>query len=204
MAAKRRTKASRQAKYVKPISAREYRIVCRHSASRLNKEPTMPNHLLRPQGDFPSAGLIRRFAAMFYDFLLCVALLIVVTFIYKLILMGFYGEAQLKQMSDAGALDGDPLLSTLLFLSLFGFFAKFWTHNGQTLGMQVWGLRIQNHDGSAISLWQALLRFLVAIGSWLLCGLGFFWVLWDKEKRSWHDIYSESQVVQLPKNIHKK
>ncbi|MCE5362504.1 RDD family protein [Pseudomonas anguilliseptica] len=164
----------------------------------------MPNHLLRPQGDFPSAGLIRRFAAMFYDFLLCVALLIVVTFIYKLILMGFYGEAQLKQMSDAGALDGDPLLSTLLFLSLFGFFAKFWTHNGQTLGMQVWGLRIQNHDGSAISLWQALLRFLVAIGSWLLCGLGFFWVLWDKEKRSWHDIYSESQVVQLPKNIHKK
>ena len=51
---------------------------------------------------------------------------------------------------------------------------------------------------------QALLRFLVAIGSWLLCGLGFFWVLWDKEKRSWHDIYSESQVVQLPKNIPKK
>jgi len=164
----------------------------------------MPNHLLRPQGDFPSAGLIRRFAAMFYDFLLCVALLIVVTFIYKLILMGFYGEAQLKQMSDAGALDGDPLLSTVLFLSLFGFFAKFWTHNGQTLGMQVWGLRIQNADGTAISLWQALLRFLVAIGSWLLCGLGFFWVLWDKEKRSLHDIYSESQVVQLPKNIHKK
>jgi len=92
----------------------------------------MPKHLLRPQGDFPSAGLIRRLAAMFYDFLLCLALLIVVTFAYKLVLMGFYGEAQLKQLSDAGALDGDPLLSTLLVLSLFGFFAKFWTHSGQT------------------------------------------------------------------------
>ena len=164
----------------------------------------MPKHQLRPQGDFPPAGLIRRLAAMFYDTLLCIALLIVVTFIYKLILMGFYGEAQLRQMSDAGALDGDPILSTLMFFSLFGFFGKFWTHSGQTLGMQVWGVRVQNADGSAISLWQAALRFLVAIGSWLALGLGFFWILWDKKNRSWHDIYSDSQVVQLPKNIHKK
>ena len=88
--------------------------------------------------------------------------------------------------------------------AFFGFFAKFWTHNGQTLGMQVWGIRIQNKDGSAIDLWQALLRFLLAILSWLCLGLGFLWMLWDKEKRTWHDIYSESQAVQLPKNIHKK
>jgi uncharacterized RDD family membrane protein YckC len=164
----------------------------------------MPKHLLRPQGEYPNAGLIRRLAAMFYDFLLCIALLIVVTFIYKLILMGFYGADELRKMSDAGALDGDPLLSTILFFSLFGFFAKFWTHSGQTLGMQVWGLRIQNSDGSAITLWQAMLRFLVAIGSLLIVGLGYWWALWDKQKRTWHDIYSETRVVQLPKNVHKK
>ena len=164
----------------------------------------MPKHMLRPQGDFPSAGLIRRLAAMFYDFLLSVALLMVTTLLYKVVQMGIYGQEQLRQMSDAGALDGDPLLSTLLVMTLFAFFAKFWTHNGQTLGMQVWGLRIQNADGSAISLWQALLRFVVAIGSWLFLGLGFFWVLWDRKKRSWHDIYSDSSVVQLPKGIHKK
>jgi uncharacterized RDD family membrane protein YckC len=164
----------------------------------------MPKHLLQPQGQFPAAGLIRRLAAMFYDFLLCVALLIVVTFIYKLAQMGIYGEAQLRQMSDSGALDGDPLLSTVVFLSLFGFFAKFWTHNGQTLGMQVWGIRIQNTNGSAISLWQALVRFLTAIVSWLCLGLGFLWMLRDKQRRTWHDIYSESQTVQLPKDVHKK
>jgi len=163
----------------------------------------MPKPLLRPQGDFPPAGLIRRLAAIFYDFLLCVALLIVVTFLYKLALMGFYGEAQLKQLSDSGALDGDPILSTLLFFSLFGFFTKFWTHGGQTLGMQVWGIRVQNADGSAIDLWQALLRFLLSIVSWLCLGLGFLWILWDKQKRSWHDIYSDSCVVQLPKSPQK-
>lgn len=159
----------------------------------------MPKHLLRPQGDFPAAGFGRRMAAIFYDVLLCVALLMVTTFIYKLVWMGFVGEARLRAMSEAGSLDGDPLLSTLLFFVLFGFFAKFWTHAGQTLGMQVWGIRVQNADGTGISLWQALLRFVVAIASWLCVGLGFFWSLIDKQKRSWHDLYSNSQLVRIPR-----
>ncbi|MBX9914027.1 MAG: RDD family protein [Pseudomonadaceae bacterium] len=164
----------------------------------------MSTHLLRPQGEFPYAGLPRRLAAMFYDFLLCMALLVVTASLYRLALNGFYGSEQLKQLSDSGALDGDPLLSTLLLFSLFAFFAKFWTHNGQTLGMQVWGVRVQNADGSAIDLWQALLRFLLAIISFLCVGLGFWWVLFDKQKRSWHDIYSGSCTVQLPKQTHNR
>ncbi|WP_346832561.1 RDD family protein [Pseudomonas abietaniphila] len=159
----------------------------------------MPKHLLRPQGEFPAAGLGRRFAAIFYDALLCVALLMVTTFIYKLIWMAFVGEARLRELSEAGTLDGDPLLSTILLFTLFAFFAKFWTHAGQTLGMQVWGIRVQNPDGTGISLWQALLRFVVAIASWLCVGLGFFWSLFDKQKRSWHDMYSETQLVRIPR-----
>jgi uncharacterized RDD family membrane protein YckC len=159
----------------------------------------MPKHLLRPQGDFPPAGLGRRLAAILYDALLCVALLMVTTFIYKLVWMSIVGEAKLRQMSDAGALDGDPLLSTILLFTLFAFFAKFWTHAGQTLGMQVWGIRVQNADGTGISLWQALLRFVVAIASWLCVGLGFIWSLFDKRKRSWHDMYSDTQLVRIPR-----
>ena len=159
----------------------------------------MSKHVLRPQGDFAPAGLGRRLAAIFYDALLCVALLMVTTFIYKLIWMAFVGEAKLRQLSETGSLDGDPLLSTLLLFALFAFFAKFWTHAGQTLGMQVWGIRVQNADGTGISLWQALLRFVVAIASWLCVGLGFFWSLFDKQKRSWHDMYSETQLVRVPK-----
>ncbi|AHC75286.1 RDD family protein [Pseudomonas aeruginosa] len=165
----------------------------------------MPKHMLSPQGVYAPAGLIRRLAAMFYDFLLCVALMMVVTLVYQQgILRLIYGSDHLRELADRGALIGDPLLSTLLVFTLFGFFAKFWTHNGQTLGMQVWGLRVQNRDGSAISLLQALLRFMIAIASWLCLGLGFLWMLWDKDKRTWHDRYSESQVVRLPKNTHKK
>ena len=100
----------------------------------------MPKHMLSPQGDYAPAGLIRRLAAMFYDFLLCVALMMVVTLVYQQgILRLIYGSDHLRELADRGALIGDPLLSTLLVFALFGFFAKFWTHNGQTLGMQVWG-----------------------------------------------------------------
>nr|WP_314574574.1 RDD family protein [uncultured Pseudomonas sp.] len=159
----------------------------------------MSKHVLRPQGDFAPAGLGRRLAAIFYDALLCVALLMVTTFIYKLVWMAFVGEAKMRQLSETGSLDGDPLLSTILLFALFAFFAKFWTHAGQTLGMQVWGIRVQNADGTGISLWQALLRFVVAIASWLCVGLGFFWSLFDKHKRSWHDMYSETQLVRIPK-----
>lgn len=160
----------------------------------------MPKHQLRPQGDFPPASLIRRLAAMFYDFLLCVAMLMVIGLIYQQgILRLFHSSEELMAMSQAGALDNDPILASLLLVSLFAFFAKFWTHNGQTLGMQVWGVRIQNRDGSAIDLWQALLRFFIAIGSWLCFGLGYLWMLWDKDRCTWHDRYSESVVVQLPK-----
>ncbi len=165
----------------------------------------MRNHLLSPQGQFPAASLIRRIAAICYDAFLAIALMMVVTLLYQqVILRFFYGSEGLKALAESGGLDIDPILSTLLLFAVFAFFAKFWTHNGQTLGMQVWGVRIQNADGTAIDLWQALLRFLIAIMSWLALGLGYWWMLWDKQRRMWQDIYSESQVVQLPKNIHKK
>ena len=150
----------------------------------------MPRPLLRPQGDFPPAGLIRRFAALFYDFLLCVALVMVVTLIYQQgLLRLIHGGERLLAMSQAGALDRDPVLASLLLLSLFGFFCYFWVRTGQTLGMQVWGVRVQNADGTSISIWQALLRFMVAIASWLCLGLGFLWALGNRQRKTWHDIY---------------
>lgn len=165
----------------------------------------MSKNVLQPQGDFPSASFWKRMAAIFYDFMLCIALVMVVTLIYQQgILRMIYGADALQEMADSGMLDIDPVLSTLVFFSIFAFFAKFWTHGGQTLGMQVWGLRVQNADGSAIDIWQALLRFLIAIFAWLPAGLGFLWILFDKQKRSWSDMYSGSVVVQLPKNVHKK
>lgn len=137
--------------------------------------------------DYPIAGVLRRVAAMIYDLLLLLA----VWFFAAALIMPLTGGEAVKP--------NNPLFTTYLFFITFLFFAWFWTHGGQTLGMRAWRLRVQQRDGSPMTLWQALLRFLIAIPSWLLCGIGVMWLWLDKERLTWHDRYSMTVVVVLPK-----
>ena len=89
--------------------------------------------------------------------------------------------------------------NSFLFLVCFSFYAWFWLHGGQTLGMRAWRLRLQRPDGQPITLWQALLRFMAAIPSLAFAGLGLLWMLVDKDKMAIHDRISESVIVRLPK-----
>ena len=79
------------------------------------------------------------------------------------------------------------------------FFAWFWLHGGQTLGLRTWRMRLQRIDGSPVTLWQALWRFMLAIPAIALCGLGFFWMLVDRDKMTLYDRYTRSVIVVLPK-----
>ena len=136
--------------------------------------------------EYPPAGLLRRLAALFYDALLLLAVLMAAT-------------ALVLPLTGGEAIRNNPFYTTYLFLVSFFFFAWSWIHGGQTLGMRAWRLRVQRPDGRPITWGQALLRFLTAIASLLLAGAGWWWMLIDRRKRTWHDIYSESVVVKLPK-----
>ena len=122
-----------------------------------------------------------------------------VTAIYMIISSAIIGHEQYQTISESGKTTHDPLLSSILFITLYSFFAYFWTKNGQTLGMQAWHLRIENPDHTAISLYQALVRFLTAAISLATCGLGYLWMLVDKKDRTWHCIASDSVIVRIPK-----
>ena len=134
------------------------------------------------------ATLFRRLAALFYDSLLLLA----VWFIATALLLPFTSGEAIRPHN--------PLLSSyLLFISFF-FYGWFWIHGGQTLGMRAWKLRLGNLREGPVTWLQALLRFMVAIPSGMLFGLGYFWMLVDKRKLTWHDRYSETCVVQLDRN----
>lgn len=136
----------------------------------------------------PPAGLFRRLAALFYDACLLLAVLFVAT---ALVLPLSGGEALRPH---------NPFYSTYLFLISFFFYAWFWIHGGQTLGMRAWKLQLQRLDGGPVGWWQALLRFLAAIPSWALLGLGYWWILIDRDKLAWHDRYSQTRIVRLDTN----
>ena len=135
---------------------------------------------------YPPAGLFYRLVAMFYDTLLLLSVLLIAT---ALALLATKGTLHYH----------NPFFRTFLFLICFSFYTWFWLHGGQTLGMRVWRLRLQRIDGQPITIWQALLRFMVAIPSLALAGLGLLWILVDKDKLAWHDRISESMIVRLPK-----
>ncbi|UCC55913.1 MAG: RDD family protein [Gammaproteobacteria bacterium] len=132
------------------------------------------------------AGLLRRLMAMFYDSLLLLSVL-------------FLGTA-LALLVTGGMLDyRNPFFRAYLFGLCFLFYAWFWMHGGQTLGMRAWKLRIQRLDGGPITLRQAMLRFLYAIPCWLLVGLGYLWMLVDRDRMAVHDRLSKTVIVRLPK-----
>jgi len=67
---------------------------------------------------------------------------------------------------------------------------------GQTLGKRAVGIRVIDFNtGGSIGYGRAFLRL---IGRWISgipCYLGYFWMLWDKEKQCWHDKMANDVVV---------
>lgn len=155
---------------------------------------------LHPIGDFPAPGILRRVASAFYDLMLCLALLMVLTLLYQQgALRMIYGSDTLQAMSDAGTLDRDPFLSMLIIIAIYGFFSLFYTLRGQTLGMQAWRMRVEQLDGTSITWRQAINRVSISLVSWLCGGLGIWWAIWDKQSRTWADIVSGTRTIVLPK-----
>ncbi len=138
------------------------------------------------------AGLPRRLAAMLYDSLLLLALLMVTSALF-LLLTG--GEAIDPRTHPALELAYRLVLVALIV----GFFGVSWTRRGQTLGMATWRLRVEREDGRPLTWGDALRRLGWALVSLLPAGLGFAWVLVDPERRAWHDRLSRTRVVVVPK-----
>jgi uncharacterized RDD family membrane protein YckC len=127
-------------------------------------------------------GLLRRLAAIVYDLLLLVAILFVAT------------AALLPFNSGEAFTSKQFFYPVYLFSVSFLFYGWFWTHGGQTLGLKAWKLRVLTIDQKPINWSQAFIRFTASILSWSLFGVGFLWIILDKNNRAWHDHLSKTAV----------
>jgi uncharacterized RDD family membrane protein YckC len=126
-------------------------------------------------------GLGRRLAACLYDGLVLFAVLMV-------------AGAAWVALTRAAAPPGDWLFRGYLLAIAALFFCGFW-RRGETLGMRAWKLRVVAADGRAPGWDRALLRFAAALLSWAALGMGFLWVLVDRERLAWHDRLSGTRLV---------
>lgn len=128
-------------------------------------------------------GPLRLLMVIVYDLLLLASALLLATVIPVVLNRGEAIEA------------GNPIfLLYLLMVSLF-FYGWFWTHGGQTLGMRAWKVYLVGQSQIEVTWKQASVRFCVAILSWLCVGVGFLWQWLSKEKLSWHDLLSGTQLI---------
>jgi len=171
----------------------------------LSNGPIMSQKFPYSEQNLPPASLIKRLMAMLYDLMLCFALVMVVAGLYTglhqlMINSGLIGyDRYARMLEEDGAIGHDPVLFILLFCSVWGFFGFFWRRTGQTLGMQVWNIRVQNDDGTPVTWLQAFMRMLLGIASWLPFGLGYLWQIVDKDSKTWTDRFSDSVTVAVPR-----
>ncbi len=131
-------------------------------------------------------GLGRRLLAILYDSIVVLAILFIATVPVVL--------------ATGGALEESLVYRTALqayeLLVAFAFFGGFWRSGGQTIGMRAWKIRVIRDNGERLRWRDAALRYLVAIVSWAALGLGFAWSLFDRERRTWHDIASQTRLIR--------
>jgi uncharacterized RDD family membrane protein YckC len=68
---------------------------------------------------------------------------------------------------------------------------------GQSIGNRIMGIRVLDAGtGRSLPYARAFVRALMSSLSAIPCFLGFFWMLWEPRKRTWHDIVADSLVVR--------
>jgi uncharacterized RDD family membrane protein YckC len=165
-----------------------------------------------------SPGLMRRLAALLYDGVLLFGVLLLAAGLVVVPYMSLVG----------GAFPNHAWwFRAWLVAVVAGFYAYFWTHGGQTLGMSAWRLRLIRADGGNPNVADALRRLvctalylapavaLIRIGAgreaqvltgwiwWAVAigpaALGLLWVSIDRDGLAWHDRWSRTRLVLVAK-----
>lgn len=128
-------------------------------------------------------SLWRRLLVMAYDAVAVVVLMMLTTAVAMLL-----GFRELNVLED-------PLYAFALALTWFLYLAWCWRRGGITLGMRAWRVRLERSDGGRTGWGACGLRFAASLVSAAALGLGFWWSLFDRQRRCWHDILSGTRLL---------
>ncbi len=158
---------------------------------------------LTPAGDLVGAGLARRLSAAVSD-LAIIGFVVTLTTLLEGILPkepGTCGPPTGPYTCDVLTLWAAGIFGLWIFAILvslvFVYPGYFEAHRGGTPGKLILGLRVVDAEtGSPISPGRALVRFVVRFFSVMPFFLGYISMLWDPDRRTWHDRIAGSRVVR--------
>lgn len=153
-----------------------------------NKEKSLPI--------YPRANFIRRMGAYFLD-LVSVTMLLAITTIIAFIFIMIANKVGVIDITNYKDIS-DYLAHNLMFMAILSaitilFYGYYWSIVGQTIGMKIFNLRVQNSNGQHITFTQALIRMATSA-----FGLGNFLAL-ISPYNSFQDSWAECELVVLIK-----
>ncbi|MBS0432983.1 MAG: RDD family protein [Proteobacteria bacterium] len=137
-----------------------------------------------------AAPLWRRLAALVYDVFPLIALWMIAALLYLLPMGEHYNPQHPHWAARLG-------LQSALFTVTAAYFVVSWTRVGATIGMRAWRLKLVGEDGAKPGTMQSLARFFLALVSFAIVGVGFWWALFDARKRTLHDRVCGTVMVRM-------
>lgn len=154
---------------------------------------------IEPKSRF--AGFASRAVALVLDLFLFLAAAVIIRVTLDVLLafadriIPFVDLESIANQLNVGRVIGGGLLQML-------YFVLFWAAMGQTPGMVLLGIRVVRPDGKPPSVWRAFARYFGFIVSAIALGLGFVWVLFDRQRQGWFDKIAGTYVVYAKEARH--
>ena len=134
----------------------------------------------------PVAGLLRRLMACLYDWLLVIAIMMVLS-------------VPMVALDNGEAIRPGTAWYRMTMLAVsVAYFVGFWCGYGRTPGMLAWRLIIQTPAGNRPNITAGLQRYAVACISIAALGVGFLWSLFAPDRLTWHDRLSGTVLILQP------
>ncbi len=133
-------------------------------------------------------SLIKLGACFIYETLIVIAIAFIATWLY-LVCVGDASQG-LRRYG----------LQLYLWLVIGVYFVWCWHKKGQTLAMQTWQFKLANQQGDLLSIKDSVLRYAAASVSLGLFGLGFLWVVFDRNQLFLHDKVLKNRLIDAPRN----
>ncbi|MDC1139213.1 RDD family protein [Gammaproteobacteria bacterium] len=134
-----------------------------------------------------NAGLMRRLLALLYD-----SILIIGIYMSYVILVTYLNGSALESQLEILFLQ----FSFIIFIFLF--YCYFWKfNNGQTLGMQVWKIKLVSSGNEEININKMVLRCALSMTFSLVFLSNFIFIIFNKERKTLGDYFSKTKLLKV-------
>jgi uncharacterized RDD family membrane protein YckC len=134
-----------------------------------------------------NAGLMRRLLALLYD-----SILIIGIYMSYVILVTYLNGSALESQIEILFLQ----FSFIIFIFLF--YCYFWKfNNGQTLGMQVWKIKLVSSGNEEININKMVLRCALSMIFSLVFLSNFIFIIFNKERKTLGDYFSKTKLLRV-------